>query len=453
MKLFVKKFPIEAARLSREEKRVLQLLTSVAALIVPLYASQRNPKHLGANFYPGDTSREEIEKAAKGSPEIMSPYTFVERDGSGELVAVPYRVKFKKELREISKLLQKAARITKDANLKAYLKARADDLLIDNYDRSNILWLKTGKSKIGFIIGPFDRYIDKLFFQKRAYMVWIGILDEEETRRMERFKSALLVSERKYLPGAKRVKVSEVKIRVEQTVLFAGLTADFIFTGNTLPSSADLHLHKKYGSIFTIFKPVVHARFSQWLYPIFQNLFSNDIQKQYSREELEAMFLKLSVVHHACHSLMRYRDAIPRLAGYFPYFDELYTDLLGIKGCGSLLLKGGFTNRELEMLILLTICHSFYYYGALRKMPHLEQFTQGHAILLNFLLEGKTLQRNKKGFQIDFHRAFMAISQLASIVEYYMALGNWNEAREFLKKFPIHKTFGDFNRYIPKGAS
>ena len=452
MKLFVKKFPIKVAHLSREEKRILRLLISAAELIAPLYASQRNPKHLGASFYPPDAAREEIEKAAQRSPEILSPYTFVERDSSGELIAVPYRVKFKKELSKVATLLRKAAQITRDSSFKAYLRARADDLLTDHYDRSNILWLKTGKSRLGFIIGPFDRYIDKLFFQKRAYMAWIGMLDEEETRKMERFKAALLASERKYLPGAKRVKVSEVKIRVEQTLLFAGLTADFIFTGNTLPSSADLHLHKKYGSIFTIFKPVIHARFSQWLYPIFQNLFSHEIHQHYSREELEVMFLKLSVVHHACHSLMRYRDAIPRLSGYFPYFDELYTDLLGIKGCGSLLLKGGFTNRELEMLILLTICHSFYYYGALSKMPHVEQFTQGHAILLNFLLEGKTLQRNKNGFRVDFHRAFMAISQLASIVEYYMALGNRNEAREFLKKFPIHKTFGDFNKYIPKGS-
>lgn len=450
----LRKFPLDLGRLglSSEEKRVLAKLLRAAELLIPLYLKQKNPSHLGANFYPPDVSREEIEKTAKRYPEILSPYTFVERDSLGELVAVPYRVKFKKELGKIATLLREAAQITRDPNFKIYLKARAEDLLTDNYDRSNILWLKTEKAKIGFVIGPFDRYLDKLFFQKRAYASWVGILAEDETRKMGKFTAAFFASERKYLPGARQVRVPAVRIRVEDTFVFSGLAADFLFTGNTLPSSADLHIVKKYGSIFTLFKTDIHARFSQWLYPIFQNFFSDDVQRQYSKGELEAAFLKASVVHHASHSLMRYDDVASRLSEYFPYFDELYADLLGIKGCGTLLLKGGFTNRELETLILITICHSFYFYGSLRTRPYLEQYTQGHAILLNFLLESKALHKNKKGYRVDFHRAFMAINQLASIVEYYMALGNRNEAREFLKKFPIPKTFGDFNEYIPKGA-
>lgn len=448
----LRRFPLNRPDLSSEEKKVLAKLIRAAELLAPLYLKQKNPSRPGANFYPADASREEIEQTAKRYPEILSPYTFVERDSSGELVAVPYRVKFKKELSSIAKLLREAAQITRDANLKAYLQARAEDLLIDNYDRSNVLWLKTAKSKIGFVIGPFDRYIDKLFFQKRAYASWVGILAEDENRDMGRFATTFLASERRYLPGAKRVKVPEIKIRVEDTFAFSGLTADFLFTGNTLPSSADLHIVKKHGSIFTLFKTDIHLRFSEWLYPIFQNFFSADIQKQYSKEELELAFLKASVVHHASHSLMRYDDVASRLSEYFPYFDELYADLLGVKGCGTLLLKGAFTNRELEKLILITICHSFYFYGAMRKMPYLEQYAQGHAILLNFLLEGEALKKNKKGYKIDFHRAFMAMNQLAYIVEYYMALGNRSEAREFLKKFPIRKTFEGFNKYIPKDS-
>ncbi|MDO8473946.1 MAG: hypothetical protein Q7S62_00095 [bacterium] len=445
--------PFKPGDLSVQERKILKKLTAAAESISFLYDSQKNPRYAGANFYPSNATLEELEKAGKSNPEILSPYTFVKRDTSGGLIAIPYRVRFQKELQKVAALLREAAALTAEKPSKAYLKARADDLLIDHYDRSNIAWLKTEKSKVGFIIGPFDRYIDKIFFQKRAYMAWLGVLDESTTREMERFKTTLLVSERKYLSGAKWVKVSKVNIRVEDTILFSGLVADFPFTGNTLPSSADLHLHKKYGSIFTIFKPIVRERFSRWIYPIFQNLFSQEIQQRYPREKLEAMFLQSSVIHHACHSLMRYTDATSRLGGYFPYFDELYTDLLGIKGCTTLLLKGAFTNEEIEMLILITICHGLYYYGALKKFPHLEQFTQGHAILFYFLLSGKALQKSKKRFRIDFHRALMVVNQLSSIVEYYMALGKRNEASEFLKKFPIQKTFRDFNKYIPKGEA
>lgn len=438
--------------LSARDKKIIQKLGKAAKIISSLYLAQKNPRYQGANFYPSDATKKEIELAAKKDPEILSPYTFVERKGK-KLVAVPYRVKFQKQLLKIAKLLKEAAALSPDKNFQAYLRARAEDFLKDNYDRSNILWLKTERSKISCVIGPFDRYLDHLFFKKRAYMVWIGVLDEEQTRDLEKFKAALLSSERKYLPGAKRVKVSKVKLRVEDTLLFAGLVADFKFTGNTLPSSGDLHLHKKYGSILTIFKPAINARFSAWVYLIFQKFFDQDIQNQYSREELETIFLTSVVVHHACHSLMRYKDAIPRLEGQFPYFDELYTDLLGIKGCGSLVLTGAFTDRKLEILILLTVCHALFYYGSMRKNPHVEQFAQGHAVIFAFLLERKILQKDKTRFRIDFHRAFMAITELASIVEYYMELGNQNEASAFLKKFPIHKIFRDFRKYIPKGEA
>jgi hypothetical protein len=438
--------------LSMQEKKIIGKLGEAAKIISSLYLVQKNPQHRGANFYPSDATKKEIELAAKKNPDILSPYTFVERKGA-KLVAVPYRVKFKKELLKIAKLLKGAAVLSSDKNFQAYLKARAEDLLKDNYDRSNILWLKTERSKLSCVIGPFDRYLDKLFFKKRAYMAWIGVLDEEQTRDLEKFKAALLSSERKYLPGAKRVRVSKVKLRVEDTLLFAGLAADFKFTGNTLPSSGDLHLHEKYGSILTIFKPAINARFSTWIYPIFQKFFHQDIQNQYSEKELETIFLTSVVVHHACHSLMRYKDAVSRLEGQFPYFDELYTDLLGIKGCGSLVLTEAFTDRKLEILILLTVCHALFYYGSMRRNPHIEQFTQGNAIILAFLVEGKILQKDKTRFRIDFHRAFMAITKLASIVEYYMELGSQNEAQKFLQRFPIAKTFEGFRRYIPKNVS
>lgn len=451
MKAFVR-FPNGSMRLSIQERKVLKKLTEAAEIISTLYLKQKNPRYPGANFYPHDSTKKEIELAAEKDPAILNPYTIVERKGD-KLIAIPYRVKFQKELSKIARFLQEAAVLTSDKNFQAYLRARAEDLLKDNYDRSNILWFKTEHSKISCVIGSFDRYLDKLFFKKRAYMAWIGVLDEEQTRDLEKFKTALLSSERKYLPGAKRVRVSRVKLRAEDTLLFAGLVADFKFTGNTLPSSEDLHLHEKYGSILTIFKPAISARFSTWIYPIFQKFFHRDIQNQYSREELETIFLTSVVVHHACHSLMRYKDAISRLKEQFPYFDELYTDLLGIKGCGSLVLTEAFTDRKLGILILLTVCHALFYYGSMRKTPHIEQFTQGHAIIFAFLVEGGILQKDKTGFQIDFHRAFMAITKLASIVEYYMELGNHNEAQEFLQRFPIDKTFRDFDKYIPKGGA
>src|SRR3989338_6005524 len=186
MKAFLR-FSNGHSGLSAQERKIIQKLGEAAKIISSLYLAQKNPRYPGANFYPSDATKKEIEVAAKKDPEILSPYAFVERKGE-KLVAVPYRVKFQKELSKVAKLLLEAAVLSSDKNFQTYLRARAEDLLKDNYDRSNILWLKTDQSKIACVIGPFDRYLDQLFFKKRAYMAWIGVLDEEQNRDLERFK-------------------------------------------------------------------------------------------------------------------------------------------------------------------------------------------------------------------------------------------------------------------------
>ena len=454
MKAFLR-FSNGEPNLSASEKKVIQKLSEASEIISSLYGAQKNPKYPGANFYPHDATKEEIEKEAKKHPTILSPYTFVERDARGQLVAVPYSKKFKQELTQITKLLKEVAALSKDKDFKAYLVARARDLLQDNFDASNILWLRTERSKLGLVIGPFDRYLDQLFFRKRAYMSWLGILDEKMTEEMARFKDLILTSERVYLPGSRRAKISQVKVRIEDTVIFSGLVADFMFVGNNLPSSADIDLIKRHGTIFTLFKPTLQWRFESWLLPIFQQVFDERLQQGFSVEELRRAFLQTSVLHESCHSLMRYEDAPARLQELFPYFDELLTDLLGVKGCGTLILKNVLREKELEAITLAVICHSLYFYASLSARPHLNPYAVGGAIILEFLRKGGALTKRSNEFHFDPYRALLALNQLTSIIEYYIALGNHKEAEEFLKKFSIEKIFSHFDPYlkgIPKSA-
>lgn len=437
----IKKFPIDLKGLSPKEKALFKKLILAAELIAPLYLRQKNNKYPGANFYPPDASREEIEKAAKKNPAILDPYTFVERDKAGKLIAVPYHLKFKKELKKISEILKEAASLSQDQNLRAYLRSRAKALLTDNYDKSNILWLKTEKSKIGCVIGPFDRYIDKLFFKKRAYMAWVGILDEKQTKEAERLKSMILASERKYLPGAKRAKIRQIKVRIENTAIHSGMIADFVFVGNNLPSSADLYLIEKYGTLFTIFTPTVRLRFEKGIYPIFKAIFEEGIQKKYSKEELYLAHVRSIILHEICHSLMRYKDAATRLEEFFPFFDELYTDILGTKSCGFLLLKDALTQKELETLLIILICRQLFWLHSLPKNPIIVSYATGAAISLNFLFKGKAIEKGKKFFWFDLRKLFVCIDQLSHILEYYISLGNRSEAKEFIKKYGSFKIF------------
>ena len=445
----IKRFKIDTEELSLEEKVLFKKLISAAELIAFLYSKQKNNRYPGANFYPFDASKKEIEEAAKKNPAILDPYTFVRRDKKGKLISVPFYNEFEKELKKISKLLKEAASLSKDLKFKSYLQKRADDLLIGNYDKSNILWLKAEDSKIGCVIGAFDRYLDKLFFRKRAYMAWIGILDEKETKEARKLISMSLAAEKRYLPGAKRAKIPKIRARIEDTAIFSGLVADFVFAGNNLPSSADIHLIKKHGTLLTVFNSSVEWRFEKWIFPIFKEIFDENFQKKYSKKELYQAFLKSIITHETCHSLMRYEDATTRLQEYFPFFDELYTDILAVKCCGTLLLKDGLTQKELEAFLLVYICRNLHWLTQIKDQPHTIHYATGGAISLNFLMQGKTLKKkNQRFFVQDFGKLFICIDQLSHILDYYIALGNYNEAKEFLAKYGSFKLFQ--KDFLPK---
>src|SRR4030042_35547 len=135
--VYIKKFPVDLFSFSEKERSVFQKLTEASELLASLYEQQKDVRNLGAGFYPADAAKQEIEIASQKNPAILSPYTFVVRDKKGGLKAIPFHIKFKKELKPIAGLLREAAKISDDKNLSQYLESRARALLTDNYDESN----------------------------------------------------------------------------------------------------------------------------------------------------------------------------------------------------------------------------------------------------------------------------------------------------------------------------
>ncbi len=446
----VKKFKINFGELSKKEKLCFEKLILAAEMLVPLYLKQKNNKYPGANFYPHDAAKEEIQAAAKRNPAILSPYTFVERNKSGKLIAVPFNFKFKKELEEISKILEEAAKLSEDKNFSLYLKERAKDLLRDNYDRSNILWLKTERYKLGFVIGPFDRYLDKLFFKKRAYMAWVGILNEKETEEARKITSTILASKRKILPGAKKIDISKQNVRIDKTAIFSGLVADFMFTGNNLPSSADVDLIKKYGLVYTIFETSLDLKFKEQHYPTFKAVFAEPFQRKYSKKELYKGSLRCIISHEISHSLIRYQDVTKRLGELFPIIDELYAYVLGVKSFGVPFLKGMVSQKELEAILIMHLCRHFMWWSDLHKNPGVSHYATGSAIALNFYIKEEGLRVTENTIHsFDFSKLFICIDELSHILDYLLALGSYNETQKFIEKY---SSFDVFKKFSPRLA-
>jgi len=444
----IKKFKIDTKELSQKEKVLFKKLISAAELIVPLYLKQKNNKRPGANFYPYDATKEEIERAARKNPAILSSYTFVERDKAGKLIAIPYHLKFKKELKPISELLKEAAGLSKDKDFSLYLRSRAKSLLDDNYKKSEIIWLKTKPFKFSFIIGPIERYLDRLFFKKCAYQSWVGFLDEKKTKEAEKIKNAILTGRRKILSGSEKAEISKLGIQVDRTAIFSGLIADFMFTGTNLPN--DVKLMEKYGSKLTIFESSLESKFKGDHLPIFKAVFDKKFQKSYSEEDLYKGSLRCILLHEISHSLIRYRDAEERLKDLFPVFDELYAYILGIKNCGILFLKGVMNQKELEAILIMHICRNFTWWLDSIKNPDVKHYAIGAVIAQNFFLKEGAM-REKGGISWpNFTKLFICINELSRLLEYYLAVGSYEEAKEFIGEYGSFNVFKRFSSQLTK---
>lgn len=437
----IKRFKIDTSELSKREKLVFDKLVSAVELIAPLYLRQKNSRYLGANFYPHNATKKEIEKAAEKNSKILDPYTFVEKDKKGEFIAIPYCVKFKKQLLKICKLLKEAAFFCDDKNLKKYLQLQAKALLNDDYKESNIQWLKIESSKITFSIGPTEAYFDKLFFKKCIYEGWVGILNKKKTSQAEKFKQVILSTKKKVLIGAKKIEPLKMGIRIDKSAVFSGLMADCMFTGTSLPN--DLNLTKKYGSMLVIFEGSLKEKFMKDHFPVFKLIFNKKFQKDYKETELYEASLKCILVHEIAHSLIHYQDAVDRLKNLYPIFNELYAYILGIKNCGTLVLKDVLKEKELQEVLIMHICRNFTWWRDSMKNPDVKDYTAGAVIIQNFFLKQGAIIIKNNLLDVDFTKVYICIDEFCRLLEYYLALGDYKEAKEFIKN---HGSFNSFQK-------
>ena len=149
------------------------------------------PKPDGANYYPSDMSKEEFEEAAKSEPELRSQYTLVRRDGTGDLIAVPYHQAFASELAEAAALLRQAAGMAEDEGFRRYLEMRASALEASDYQPSDFAWMDMRDNAIDLVIGPIESYEDKLFGSKTAFEAYVLIKDKEWSARLDKYSSML----------------------------------------------------------------------------------------------------------------------------------------------------------------------------------------------------------------------------------------------------------------------
>ena len=130
----------------------------------------------GAAFYPADMTKDELDKSSL--PDKHGQYSIIRRDSAGKLISIPYHVAYKEPLGKAAGLLKQAAALADDASLKKYLLARADALVTDNYNPSDIAWLDMKTNGIDVVIGAIENYEDGLYNSRNSYVAYVLVKDK-----------------------------------------------------------------------------------------------------------------------------------------------------------------------------------------------------------------------------------------------------------------------------------
>lgn len=257
------------------------------------------PKPAGANFYPADMTKEAFENAELEDKKSL--YTFLRYDEEGQLMTVPYHVQFEAQVKEAARLLREAAALAEYDRLKQYLELRADALLNDDYQPSDLAWLDMQDNAIDVVIGPIETYEDQLFGYKAAHECYVLLKDMEWSERLKKY-AAFLPSLQEGLPVPPQYKAEkpgrDAQLNAYDVVYYAGdCNAGSKTIAINLPNDEEVQLQK--GTRRLQLKNAMRAKFDKILVPIAEQLIAED-QRQYITFDA---FFGNTMFHEVAHGL------------------------------------------------------------------------------------------------------------------------------------------------------
>lgn len=314
-----------------------------------LFLEHHFKKPLGANFYPKKMTKEEFE--AWDDESKKSLYTVITKDHTGELKAVPYYLMYESYVKKASEYLKEAAKLAETEDLKAYLNARAEALLTDNYDPSDILWLKMKDNTLDVIIGPIETYEDALFGYKAAHEAYILVKDKKWSERLEKYVQ-FLPELQEGLPVADKYKQetpgSDAQLNAYDVIYYAGhCNAGSKTIAVNLPNDENLQLN--YGTRRSQLKNAMKAKFDKIMLPLAEVLIAEDQRKHVT---FNAFFAN-TMFHEVAHGLGikntvngkgMVREALKDQASAL---EEGKADILGLYMVTQLFNKGELEEGEL----------------------------------------------------------------------------------------------------------
>ena len=360
------------------------------------------PKPAGANFYPGDASKADLESWLQSLSEADRAqatgfFTVVRRANNQAAAAprgrnafslVPYSVEYQPELARASALLREAADLAGEPTLKRFLTARAGAFLSNDYYESDVAWMEL-KGAIEPTIGPYEVYEDEVFNFKAAFEAYVTVQDEAETAKLQKFAGELQEIENSLPidPQYRTPKLGALAPIVVVNEIFAAgdgnrgvQTAAF-----NLPN--DERVVREKGAKRVMLKNVQDAKFVKTLVPISKVVLAPADQKDVS---FDAFFTHI-VVHELMHGLGPHSISLggrqttvrQELKDTYSTLEEAKADISALFALQHLIDKGVLA-QSLERTLYTTFLASAF--RSIRFGVN-EAHGRGIAIQLNYLLD------------------------------------------------------------------
>jgi len=399
------------------------------------------PKPAGANLYPADMSKGEFEAALDAPPErvaaLKSLYTLVRRDRNGALITVPYSEAYATEHARAAENLRAAADLAKDPGLKKYLGLRADALMNDDYQPSDLAWMDMKDNGIDIVIGPIETYEDQLFGYKAAHEGVVLVKDKEWSRRLSRY-ATLLPALQRGLPVSAEYKRerpgTDADLNAYDVVYYTGqANAGSKTIAINLPNDEEVQLAK--GTRRLQLKNAMRAKFDRILVPIADMLIAED-QRQHIR--FDAFFGNV-MFHEVAHGLGikntldgrgTVRQALKEQASAL---EEGKADILGLYMVTKLHEMGELTGEDPDDNLVSYMASIF------RSIRFGASSAHGRANLaqFNFFREMGAFTRDPATgtYRVDFPKMREAMNALSAKILTYQGDGDYYGVQDYMEKY------------------
>ncbi|MCF6436814.1 Zn-dependent hydrolase [Pseudoalteromonas sp. MMG022] len=396
-----------------------------------VFLSGFEEKALGAEFYPHDMSKEELNNSDIKDKQGL--YSIIKRDEQGKLYSAPYSEIYGKELKQAANLLLEASSLADDKEFANYLKLRADALLNNSYQTSDFAWMDMKNNPIDVVIGPIETYEDQLFGYRAGFESYVLVKDLAWSERLAKF-AAFLPELQTGLPVDEKYKQevpgSDADLNAYDVIYYAGHSnAGSKTIAINLPNDEQVQLEK--GTRRLQLKNAMRAKFDKILLPIADQLI---VPEQRKHITFDAFFAN-TMFHEVAHGLgikntINGKGTVRQsLQEHASALEEGKADILGLYMVEQLLNKGEITEGTIEDYYITFMA------GIFRSVRFGASSAHGKAnmIRFNFFKEQGAFSKNEQGlYKVNMDKMATAMKNLSNLILTLQGDGDYQKVDQLI---------------------